>query len=150
MTRTLLAAVPWCFLLACSGSSGQAGQASEPRAPGAEPSPPEAGAGSPASPASSGVPDSAAPAVVAPAPGVDKDGTVKRIYVSLKRPSGQSVITRKGNQLTTALAILENGRGPKVDAKITLAADGTITALEARGNHTFGAKFDSTFTRAGG
>lgn len=150
MTRTLLAAVPWCFLLACSGSSGQAGQASEPRAPGAEASPPEAGAGSPASPASSGVPDSAAPAVVAPAPGVDKDGTVKRIYVSLKRPSGQSVITRKGNQLTTALAILENGRGPKVDAKLTLAADGTITALEAHGNHTFGAKFDSTFRLAGG
>jgi imidazolonepropionase-like amidohydrolase len=138
MPRTLLVAAfatSWGFVLGCSGPSGPSG----PNAPNAPNAPGAAG-----EPAVAETPASSALG------GAEADGTIKRIYISLKRPSGTSVITRKGKQLTTAIEILENGRGPKVDATITLADDGTIAALQARGHHAFGATFESSFSLAGG
>ncbi len=68
--------------------------------------------------------------------------------VSLRRSSGTSVVTVAADgTITTALDVLENGRGRHVDATIALAADGTIAKLTAKGYHTFGATFDATFAR---
>lgn len=90
----------------------------------------------------------APPAPVAAAPPPAAPATVKRTIVSLGRTSGTSTITTAPDgTITTVLDVLENGRGPHVDATITLAADGTIATLTARGHHTFGATFDATFTR---
>lgn len=74
--------------------------------------------------------------------------TVKRVVVSLGRPSGSSVVTTAPDgTLTTVLDVLENGRGPHVDATTRLAPDGTIASFTAKGHHTYGATFDASFTR---
>lgn len=101
-------------------------------------SPPKAAA--PATPAEA-APPSTAPAAQAT--------TVKRVVISLGRPSGSSVVTTAADgTITTVLDVLENGRGPHVDATTRLAADGTIASFTAKGHHTFGATFDATFTRS--
>jgi Amidohydrolase family len=85
----------------------------------------------------------AAPAAVAPA-------VVKRTVVTLGRKSGTCVTTTAADgTITVALDVLENGRGPRVNAKLALAPDGTIAALDATGRHTFGTKVAETFHRDG-
>jgi imidazolonepropionase-like amidohydrolase len=77
--------------------------------------------------------------------------TVERVVVTLGRTSGKSVITTNPDgSRTTLLHVLENGRGPHVDATFRLASDGTIASFEATGNHTFGTKIDETFALEGG
>src|SRR5687767_13442897 len=77
--------------------------------------------------------------------------TVERVVVTLGRTSGKSVITRNDDGTwTTMLDVLENGRGPHVDATFTLAPDGTIASFEATGHHTFGTKIDEKVSVAGG
>ncbi len=126
MSRLVLA-VPCLALLSCSGASrASAPSASEAAAP---------------------LTDQPSPA--APPPPV-ASVTTKRTVVSLKRPSGTSVITRTGDRITTVLHVLENGRGPHVEAQIDFAADGTIAALEAKGHHSFGAPFNARFSLEGG
>lgn len=76
--------------------------------------------------------------------------TVKRVVVSLSRPSGTSVTTvAPDGTITTALDVMENGRGPHVDATLRLAPDGTIASLYAHGHHTFGTPVEETFTMEG-
>ena len=76
--------------------------------------------------------------------------TIKRVVVSLSRPSGTAVTTVAADgTITASLDVLENGRGPKTDATIALAADGTLRSYEAHGHHTMGTKVDETFTREG-
>jgi imidazolonepropionase-like amidohydrolase len=66
------------------------------------------------------------------------------------RPSGSLVTTTAPDGvITMQLAVLMNGRGPKVDATLRLAGDGTIAQLSATGNHEVGAKADERFTREG-
>jgi cytosine/adenosine deaminase-related metal-dependent hydrolase len=48
------------------------------------------------------------------------------------------------------LAWLDNGRGPKVRARLRLAGDGTLAALEVRGTDTFGVELDETLAVQGG
>jgi len=68
----------------------------------------------------------------------------------LGRVAGSSVITEAPDgTVTSVLDVVENGRGPHVDARMTFAADGTITKLTAQGHHTFGATFDASFERTG-
>ena len=103
---------------------------------------------SPPKPAPATPPPAAEPAAT-PAP-VAAATTVKRAVVSLGRLSGTSTITTAPDgTITTVLDVLENGRGPHVDATIKLAADGTIASFTATGHHTYGATFDAAFTRAG-
>jgi imidazolonepropionase-like amidohydrolase len=103
-----------------------------------------------APPPAAPLPPEPAPAP-APAPPPAAPTTVKRVIVSLGRPSGTSVITTAGDgTITTALDVLENGRGPHVDATVRLAPDGTIATLAAKGHHTFGATFDAHFSHEGG
>ena len=69
--------------------------------------------------------------------------------ISLGRPSGTSVVTTApdGKITCAMLDVVENGRGPHVDAQITLAADGTIASFTATGHHTFAATFQAAFSR---
>jgi hypothetical protein len=85
----------------------------------------------------------------APAPALAT--TAKRVVVTLSRKSGTSVTTvAPDGTVTIALDILENGRGPHTDATVRLAADGTLTSLEARGHHEMGTPVAETFSREGG
>jgi imidazolonepropionase-like amidohydrolase len=75
----------------------------------------------------------------------------KRVVISSKRASGTFVTTTAPDgTITTSLFVLENGRGPQVDATVKLAADGTIASLRATGQHTMGTKVDETFAIEGG
>lgn len=75
---------------------------------------------------------------------------VRRVVVSLTRKSGSCITTEHPDgTITSALDVLVNGRGPKVDATFKLAADGTMTSLEAHGHHTMGTTVNETFTRQG-
>jgi hypothetical protein len=70
--------------------------------------------------------------------------------VSLGRKSGTSVTTiAPDGTITVTLDVLNNGRGPHVDAKLKVASDGTIASLEAKGHHTMGTKLDESFTNNG-
>ncbi len=74
----------------------------------------------------------------------------KRVVVSLTRPSGTSVTTvAPDGTIGVVLDVLENGRGPHVEATLRLAADGTIASLDARGHHTMGTAVAETFAREG-
>ncbi|GAC1543810.1 MAG: hypothetical protein NVS3B10_07990 [Polyangiales bacterium] len=85
------------------------------------------------------------------APTAAASTTIKRVVVSLSRKSGTLVTTTgPDGTMTVTLDVLENGRGPHVDAKLRLAADGTIAALDAHGHHTMGTKVDETFVRDAG
>ena len=75
---------------------------------------------------------------------------VRRVVVSLTRKSGTCVTTEHPDgTITSALDVLVNGRGPKVDAKFKLSSDGTLTSLEAHGHHTMGTLVNETFERKG-
>ena len=119
--RLLLAAIP--LLNAC----------------GAEPPPPVA---APTAPAPEPTVTAAAP-VAAPV-------TIKRVVTDQSRPSGTDVATTAPDgTVTITFDLVENGRGPHVDATLKLAADGTLDAFEAKGHHTFGAVIAETFAREG-
>ena len=75
---------------------------------------------------------------------------VKRVVVSLGRHSGTCVTTTAPDgTVTVAFDVLQNGRGPHVDATLRLAADGTIASLSATGHHEMGTKVAEVFTRDG-
>jgi hypothetical protein len=74
--------------------------------------------------------------------------TLKRNVVSFGRTVGSDVITRAPDgTITIALDVLENGRGPHVDATTRLSPDGTITSFDARGHHTMGTTVEEAFLR---
>jgi len=75
---------------------------------------------------------------------------VRRVVVSLTRKSGTCITTFAADgTITSALDVLVNGRGPKVDATLKLAADGTIASFKATGHHTMGTKVDESFELTG-
>src|SRR5262245_601499 len=104
---------------------------------------------SPPKPSAPAAPPPAPVEAAAPKPPPAAPATIKRVVVSLGRPSGTSVITTSGDTITTVLDVLENGRGPHVDATFKLAPDGTIASMTAKGHHTFGATFSAMFARTG-
>jgi imidazolonepropionase-like amidohydrolase len=85
---------------------------------------------------------------------VDLDATrvQKHVFVASGRTSGTYVITTAvDGTISTKLHIVENGRGPQVEAKLRLdAKDWTLTAFEATGKHTMGTKVDERFQLANG
>jgi hypothetical protein len=86
----------------------------------------------------------------AAAPGAAKGSVVKRVVVSLGRPSGTYVTTTAPDgTVDFVLHVVENGRGPHVEGRLRLAADGTLASLSATGHHTFGNKIDERFAREG-
>jgi imidazolonepropionase-like amidohydrolase len=99
--------------------------------------------GSPKSPVGTPIP---APPAPAPTPVASSTSMIKRVVVSLTRKSGTCITTfNPDGTITSALDVLVNGRGPKVDATLELAADGTIASLSAKGHHTMGTKVDELF-----
>src|SRR5262245_61039832 len=109
--------------------------------PAKEPAP--AAPGPSPSPAPSPAPAPSPPPAPAPAPPAAPANISRIIISATTRPSGLLVTTTAPDgTITSRLSVLENGRGPKVDATIRIAADGTIASLAATGHHTFGAKVD--------
>jgi hypothetical protein len=75
---------------------------------------------------------------------------VERVVIVAGRPSGTSVVTTTHDgMITTTYDVLQNGRGPHVDATMKLAADGTIASFVASGHHEMGTKLAERFTRKG-
>lgn len=108
----------------------------------ADPSRPSSNVAAPTPPGPPGPPTSAPPAA--------GPVTVKRVVIAATRPSGTVITTTAPDgAIRIEVAVLQNGRGPKVDATLRLAADGTIASLVATGQHEFGAKADERFTREG-
>ncbi len=75
--------------------------------------------------------------------------TVKRQILSQGRDTGYETATFSHGTIKTTLHILENGRGPHVEATLVLAPDGTLHELVAEGHHTMGTKVAETFSRDG-
>jgi hypothetical protein len=75
--------------------------------------------------------------------------TVKRLYIAQGRKSGTIDTTTTGDTMKIAVAIVQNGRGPKLTATIRIAPDSTIASLSANGTHTMGTKVDESFSREG-
>lgn len=98
-------------------------------------------------PAASGAASAAAPP---PAPSATA-GEVRRVVIYSTRKSGTSTVsTSADGTIRTSLFVLQNGRGPRVEATLRLAPDGTIASLSATGQHEMGTKVDETFTLADG
>ena len=104
----------------------------------------------PARPPPSNPIEPTAPAVApTPAP-VAQAVTIKRVVVSSARKSGTYVVTTgPDGTIKTSLFVLQNGRGPKVEATQRLAADGTLASFSATGQHEMGTKVAETFAREG-
>ena len=83
----------------------------------------------------------------AAAPGKVTPGEVKRVVIVSTRKSGTSTVTTSADgTIRTSLFILQNGRGPRVDSTLRLAADGTIASLSASGQHEMGTKVAEEFS----
>lgn len=77
-------------------------------------------------------------------------GVVKRDLILSKQHHGTCVTTtRPDGTIEVVYDVLENGRGPHFETTLTLAPDGTIASLSAKGHHTFGAQLKETFTVEG-
>lgn len=86
---------------------------------------------------------------------VDLDATrvAKYVVVSSGRQSGTyQITTAVDGTMSTKLHVVENGRGPQVEAKLRLRrdTDWTIEAFEASGKHTMGTPVAERFQLANG
>lgn len=74
-------------------------------------------------------------------------------YVGLvnggKDKAGHLVATRSGDRYRVDYIFKDNGRGPELKEEYTLAADGTFTRYQVKGNSTFGSVVDESFARSG-
>ena len=66
-----------------------------------------------------------------------------------KRAGHQVVTTGDDGTVTVDYRFKDNGRGPELRERYTLAPDGTYLAYSVRGTSTFGAPVDETFRRDG-
>ncbi len=65
-------------------------------------------------------------------------------------PAGHQVVTRGDDGVTEVDFIFkDNGRGPELKERFTLAMDGTFLTYEVKGTSTFGAPVDESFSRVG-
>src|SRR5882672_10647315 len=79
------------------------------------------------------------PATRPATPSTTAGAAVKRVFISLGRVSGrQTSVVGGDGTIRSTYDVLENGRGPHVEAEIRLAADGTIASFEATGHRTMG------------
>lgn len=74
----------------------------------------------------------------------------ERVVVFSSRPSGKlSITTAPDGAIAAVYHVVQNGRGPHVEAQLTLADDWTIAGYRATGNHTMGTTLAETFAREG-
>lgn len=72
------------------------------------------------------------------------------VIVATTRPSGYLTTTVGGDgAIKLVYHVVQNGRGPHVEATVALAPDWTIASFQATGTHTLGTKLGESFTRAG-
>ncbi|MBA3460875.1 MAG: amidohydrolase family protein [Deltaproteobacteria bacterium] len=82
--------------------------------------------------------------------GATSSSVEKRIVVNQSRTAGYfETSTRSDGSIAAVYHVLENGRGPHVEAEIRLADDWTISSFRATGKHTMGTKVDETFSVTG-
>jgi cytosine/adenosine deaminase-related metal-dependent hydrolase len=66
------------------------------------------------------------------------------------KQTGEQVVERMDDGLTKVRFIYkDNGRGPELNEEIRFAPDGTMNSYTVKGNSTFGAVVDESFTRNG-
>ena len=74
-------------------------------------------------------------------------------YVALvdggKKAGHQIVETNDDGSVEVDFLFKDNGRGPELKERYTLADDGTLRTYEVKGSSTFGAKVDERFERVG-
>ena len=74
-------------------------------------------------------------------------------YVALvdggKKAGHQIVETKDDGSVEVDFLFKDNGRGPELKERYTLADDGTLRTYEVKGSSTFGAKVDERFERIG-
>jgi hypothetical protein len=90
--------------------------------------------------------------IAAPVPAVPATPTVERYLVVGHggHKSGHFTKTTKpGGEIAVVFHVLQNGRGPHVEATMRLAPDLTITEFSATGHHEMGTKVAETFRRTG-
>ncbi len=74
----------------------------------------------------------------------------KRVVINQSRPSGyMKTATSADGTIAVTYHVVDNGRGPHVDATIRLASDWTLQSFRANGHHEMGNAIDETFTRTG-
>jgi hypothetical protein len=74
----------------------------------------------------------------------------KRVVINQTRQAGYlQTTTNADGSIAVVYHMLENGRGPHVEANLTLAPDWTIATFSATGKHTMGTKVAETFARTG-
>ncbi len=83
----------------------------------------------------------------APAALLHEPATVKRIVINQGRVAGSLTSTYDHDTIRSTLHILENGRGPHVEAVMTVADDDTLLTLTAHGHHLMGTKVAENFER---
>src|SRR5436190_20015883 len=72
----------------------------------------------------------------------------KRVVINQTRPSGyMTTSTWADGTIAITYHVVENGRGPHVDATLHLAPDWTLQSFRATGHHEMGNPIDETFTR---
>ena len=74
-------------------------------------------------------------------------------YVALvdggKQAGHQTVTWNEGGETTVEFIFKDNGRGPELSERYTLAEDGTFLTYEVKGESTFGAPVAESFSRDG-
>ncbi|HET7811924.1 MAG TPA: amidohydrolase family protein [Steroidobacteraceae bacterium] len=66
-----------------------------------------------------------------------------------KDKAGHLWVTRDGAKSNVEYYFKDNGRGPELKEEFTTAADGTFDTYKVKGESTFGALVDESFTRTG-
>lgn len=91
------------------------------------------------------------PLALAAAFGAHAATTTKYLIISENtKQIGEQVVERLDDGLTKVRFIYkDNGRGPELTEQFRLAADGTMSEYSVKGNSTFGAVVDESYTRKG-
>lgn len=72
------------------------------------------------------------------------------LFVADGTKAGEQTVTRSDDGLVKVRYIFkDNGRGPEIEERFRLAADGTFSEYHAKGTTTFGSTIDEHFTRKG-
>jgi hypothetical protein len=88
--------------------------------------------------------------VIAVAPAARAGTTLDYAVLHFGRQSGtQKTVIQDSGQIRVSYSYRNNGRGPDIEERITLAPDGTFSSYRQTGRTTFGANLDERFSTSG-